>query len=553
MTIQEIQQKYVNGIWTCMNGKHKFQTEVSTLKGIASATDIFIRGEVLASTNKIQITCYSCRQPYRNTVEFLVDDESVDSITFNRETDTCVNGIGVIHPDKFTCDLSGTIFVHIFERHNKSPGTHFSCDMRFFDTALSSRFMKKATLYFDGKRFYNNGSILEITKHADPPFIDENQSDDINNSLSTTTPRAHDFGISVNSGGRMYLWILVIVLALIVLGIVPFCCCVYRKSKTIKSQLRHGMTDGSKDDELQDTLILLEEQFDSNDMICLPCKIQFKSTLTTELGLDCTEACGQPCINDYSSITIDDAHNFFDIKELPKNYDIPFLCSTHELKLECVCVSHNDVCCNSCAVEMHSECDVEALREKDMYRFGISQTVAEYNERICAVLHTSKNIIQSFRCNIQYIINDRRQIQWQLQNLYENTIRGCKSSPNTKKAIDNDKSKLMLKLKDKTEELISNIKRKISELEEVLHTSIKHDELLNFKFENRCEKHSFLLIQYLDSLLRDSERKLETIIERKSTIRLNYEKYEKDPIKSLGHIYTIKTYERVPHSEKQYT
>lgn len=33
MTIQEIQQNYVNGIWTCMNGKHKFQTEVSTFKG----------------------------------------------------------------------------------------------------------------------------------------------------------------------------------------------------------------------------------------------------------------------------------------------------------------------------------------------------------------------------------------------------------------------------------------------------------------------------------------------------------------------------------------
>lgn len=129
--------------------------------GIVSATDIFIRGEVLESSNKIQITCYSCRQPYRNTVEFLVDDESVDSITFNRETDTCVNGIGVIHPDTFTCDLSGTIFVHMFERHNKSPGTHFSCDMRFYDTALSSRFKKKATLYFDGKRKFDKNYAIK--------------------------------------------------------------------------------------------------------------------------------------------------------------------------------------------------------------------------------------------------------------------------------------------------------------------------------------------------------------------------------------------------------
>lgn len=289
---------------------------------------------------------------------------------------------------------------------------------------------------------------------------------------------------------------------------------------------------------------------DTNDVICLPCEFQLKSTLSTELDLDWTEVYCQPytCIKGHSSTASDDANNHFDIKELPKNYVLPFVCSIHELKFECVCVSHNEVCCNSCADEMHSECDVEAFPQTaDMNLFGIAQTIAEYKERISAVLKTSKSIIQSCRCNIQYIINDQRKIQRQLQNLYINTIPGCKSSPNTKKDIDNHKTKSMLKLKDTTKELISSIKREISELEEVLHTSNKHEELLNFKFENRCEKHSFLLIQYLDSLLTDSERKLETIIERKSTIRLNY---EKDPFETLGHIYTIKTYERVPFSEK---
>lgn len=33
LTIQEIEQKYVNGIWTCGNGENKFETEVSTSKG----------------------------------------------------------------------------------------------------------------------------------------------------------------------------------------------------------------------------------------------------------------------------------------------------------------------------------------------------------------------------------------------------------------------------------------------------------------------------------------------------------------------------------------
>lgn len=120
--------------------------------GIASATDIFIRGEIIASSTKVKIICYSCRQPYRNNIEFLVDGESIDSISFNHETDRCINGIGISHPDKFTCDPSGTSFVHIFELHNTSRGTHFSCDMRFVDQALSSRFTKKATIYFDGKR-----------------------------------------------------------------------------------------------------------------------------------------------------------------------------------------------------------------------------------------------------------------------------------------------------------------------------------------------------------------------------------------------------------------
>lgn len=120
--------------------------------GIISSTQIEISGKISQQNNKntVNVSCFSCRTPYGNSVEFLLNHYSVDNVRYDHVTKTCLHKDGNCRPDQCSCSNSGNLFYYTFKFPDITTEISFACSMRFVDKLLSSRFLKSSSLIYNG-------------------------------------------------------------------------------------------------------------------------------------------------------------------------------------------------------------------------------------------------------------------------------------------------------------------------------------------------------------------------------------------------------------------
>lgn len=121
------------------------------LKGILSDTDLTLSLLHSSRLQSVTLICVSCRAPYGHHAEFLKDDKSVDSITYNIVTGKCTHMNGKCLPDKCSCIHSGNEFTRIFHFIATNKTTNFSCRMKFVDNDKSSIFSMISRVSFNGQ------------------------------------------------------------------------------------------------------------------------------------------------------------------------------------------------------------------------------------------------------------------------------------------------------------------------------------------------------------------------------------------------------------------
>lgn len=168
-TVDILPETNVDGKWMCCQGDETYQTEVAVSKGIVSATSIQLVGKFINNYNssKIKLVCFSCREPYGNNAEFLINQQSADTITFSKDTGTCMHIKGNCHPNECVCSNSGNEFIRIFPVNKNENGTLYSCSMQFTDKDKGSVFLKLASIFFNGTEFFNMTTTTTIIKAAD--------------------------------------------------------------------------------------------------------------------------------------------------------------------------------------------------------------------------------------------------------------------------------------------------------------------------------------------------------------------------------------------------
>lgn len=120
--------------------------------GIISATNIQLVGTLITNyfSSKVKLACFSCREPYGNNVEFLINEQSEDTITFNKDSGSCIHITGNCLPHECVCSSSGNEFIRIFPKISFEQLTLYSCSMQFKDRDKGSVFLKTASVYFNG-------------------------------------------------------------------------------------------------------------------------------------------------------------------------------------------------------------------------------------------------------------------------------------------------------------------------------------------------------------------------------------------------------------------
>lgn len=152
-TIEDIDKKNGDGKWKCKQGKNIFETEVSTSKGLMHANNLHISGEILhpkPGSQVVQLKCYSCREPHKNNIEFLINGKSVDSIFYHKNTGECFHRNGNCKQQDCSCHPSGNEFIRLFPVTDVNV-TYFSCYTIFFDKDKKSLFSTSVTILFNGK------------------------------------------------------------------------------------------------------------------------------------------------------------------------------------------------------------------------------------------------------------------------------------------------------------------------------------------------------------------------------------------------------------------
>lgn len=96
------------------------------------------------------MTCSSCRIPSAKNAEFLINNSSVDTITFDDEMEKCYYLHGECTSDVYSCSFPGNEFSRffVFDKHLNTDA-NYSCEMRF--KAKSVAFSKVVTVSFNGK------------------------------------------------------------------------------------------------------------------------------------------------------------------------------------------------------------------------------------------------------------------------------------------------------------------------------------------------------------------------------------------------------------------
>lgn len=124
--------------------------------GILPDTDIKLSVLNSFRSQSVILKCFSCRAPDGHHAEFLIDNKTVGSITYNMVTRKCTHIKEECFPDKCSCNLSGNKFTHIFPFIDVNKTTKFSCRMNFVDNDKSSIFSKISTVLFDkqGEELY---------------------------------------------------------------------------------------------------------------------------------------------------------------------------------------------------------------------------------------------------------------------------------------------------------------------------------------------------------------------------------------------------------------
>lgn len=106
---------------------------------------------------QVEVNCFSCRDPYGLLAEIVIDNKTVDSLTYDPSTSTCYHAKGMCRPDICSC-FSNNQFIRQLTVDLLTPKL-FSCMMSFVDIYTESKISKTAGIYFDGK-----GNLIAIFK-----------------------------------------------------------------------------------------------------------------------------------------------------------------------------------------------------------------------------------------------------------------------------------------------------------------------------------------------------------------------------------------------------
>ncbi|XP_063398116.1 uncharacterized protein LOC134683031 isoform X2 [Mytilus trossulus] len=170
--IDRNRQTGVNGNWSCLQQNNIFTAEVLTTKDITDSTTVNLLGKIVQDkdVHRLLLTCSSCRIPKGKSAEFLMNNRTVDHITFNDDSGKCTHMHGVCIAGTCNCSQSGNTFTRMFvlSRPLKTP-TYFACDLRFENEANSVVFSKVPTVSFNGIEFENRGTHTVIPKLSYDP------------------------------------------------------------------------------------------------------------------------------------------------------------------------------------------------------------------------------------------------------------------------------------------------------------------------------------------------------------------------------------------------
>ncbi|XP_071182111.1 uncharacterized protein [Mytilus edulis] len=226
LSFTNVTRSLVKGEWSCIQGTQTFKTTVSPSAGIISSTEVVLTeniGSDRISMKTVNMSCFSCREPHGNHVEFLMNQHSVDNVIYDRVTEKCLHKDGECRADQCACSNSGNRFTYTFDTTDITAETKFSCGMRFVDKLISTRFLKFSTVFYDGKEFKSNGSETVITKA--PVINPENETD-----VSPNTPVKEDANITKTGLKWSFIAIAVVLPVLLIL---TFCYCIKRKRKEL--------------------------------------------------------------------------------------------------------------------------------------------------------------------------------------------------------------------------------------------------------------------------------------------------------------------------------
>ncbi|CAG2200168.1 unnamed protein product [Mytilus edulis] len=186
------------------------------------------------------ISCFSCREPYGYNVEFLKDKRSEDSLTFSNDTDTCTHGKGKCPPNE--CNCTRNMFYTCFSVQHREEWVDIFLRFLFTDSYTHAKILTTASLFSDGKEFYQMNKSTVMIKAGDKIWNETINSDnkikiaqEVHPILTTPVTKTSDDIATESEGGLQPLEVIAIVIACIVLCVVAvFCGLQYYKRKTSK-------------------------------------------------------------------------------------------------------------------------------------------------------------------------------------------------------------------------------------------------------------------------------------------------------------------------------
>ncbi|XP_052066121.1 uncharacterized protein LOC127705810 isoform X2 [Mytilus californianus] len=244
LSITNVTRSLAKGEWSCIQGTHTFKTLISPLAGIISSTEVVLTGNISrhqSSMKTVNLSCFSCREPHGNHVEFLINHHSVDNVRYDHVTKRCLHKDGECRPDHCSCSNSGNLFYYTFEFTDKTTEISFTCGMRFVDKLLTTRFSKFSSVIYNGKEFKSNGSETEITK--DPVNNGFNHSGSDNKTDNRPNSPVKEDADFIKTGLK-WAFVGVAVVLPVLLTVVIVCCRLHitRKRKELLLRKRSGET-----------------------------------------------------------------------------------------------------------------------------------------------------------------------------------------------------------------------------------------------------------------------------------------------------------------------